>query len=243
MGSRQDSPARLLQANTLNAATQTEVLCSFFGTTHQKPARYFSEFIAYYAEEPKKLQTGLTRSDWPIPSLNEKTHRDILGITKILRDNRDQKRSIVRDMMKHRQKHPNERSLDHLCDLAVRMWLMINVLDAEVDLVDDEAPRKPWREDQSLDNLIKSLFPQSKIDLDLKESRLDPHFTATNLEKICGLRLEWTRCLANHLRLDRRKKVLWVFPYKAFLQGHLDYESEELSNTFTSRSLLTSLYD
>lgn len=229
MASRQDLPARLLQANGLDSATQTEVVRSYFGTRNQRPLRYFSDFIVYYAKEPRKLQTGLTQADWPIPSLDEKRHRDILDITTILRNNRDQKRPVIRQMLKFQQKHENESSLDHLCDLAVRMWLMINVLDAEISLVDDEAPRKPWLEEQSLDDLIESLFPQSSIRLDLKESRLDPNFTATNLEKICGLRLEWTRCLANHLRLDRRKKVLWVFPYKAFLQGHLDYQSDDIS--------------
>lgn len=228
MASRQDSITRLLQAHSLDAATQTKILRSYFGTNHQRPTRYFSDFIAYYVEEPRKLQIGLTRSDWPIPDLDGKTYRDILDITTILRNSRDQKRLVVREILNHRQQHQDARSLDHLCDLAVRMWLMINVLDAEVDLV-DEAPRKLWLEVQSLDDLIKSLFPKSKVVLSLKESRLDPHFTATNLERICGLRLEWTRCLANHLRLDRRKKVLWVFPYKAFLQGHLDYESDELS--------------
>lgn len=229
MAGRPDPLARLLQANGLDAATQTEVLRSYFGTKHQRPGRYFSDFVAYYAEEPRKLQTGLTRSDWPIPTLDEKTHRDVLSITTILRNNKDQKRPVIRQILNLEQEHENESSTDHLCDLAVRMWLMINVLDADISLVDDEAPRQPWSQEQSLDDRIKSLFPQSKIKLDLKESRLDPHFTATNLEKICGLRLEWTRCLANHLRLDRRKKVLWVFPYKSFLQGHIDYESDEIS--------------
>jgi hypothetical protein len=229
MAGRQVPLTRILQANSLDLNTQSEVLRSHFGTKYQRPSRYFSSFIAYYAEEPRKLQTGLTRSDWPIPDLDEKTHRDILDVTTTLRGNRDQKRPVVRQLLNRNHEHQNERSMDHFCDLAIRMWLMINVLDADIDLVDDEAPRKPWQEYDSLDDLIKSLFPQSKIELDLKESRLDPYFTATNLDKICGLRLEWTRCLANHLRLDRRKKVLWVFPYKTFLQGHLDYESDDVS--------------
>jgi len=38
---------------------------------------------------------------------------------------------------------------------------------------------------------------------------------------ICGLGLKWSESLEDHLRLDRRGKVLWVFPYKAFLNGHL----------------------
>lgn len=229
MPNQQGPLARLLQANGLDSATQTEVLRSYFGTKQQRSARYFSDFVAYYAEEPRKLQTGLTQSDWPVPNLDEKTHGDILAITTILRDHRDQKRPFIRQKLKKCRIHQEERSIDHLCDLTVRMWLMINVLDDQVELVDDDAPRKPWLEDESLDDLIKSLFRRSGIELGLKESRLDPHFTATNLVKICGLRLEWTRCLANHLRLDRRKKVLWVFPCKSFLQGHLDYESEMVS--------------
>lgn len=228
MSNQQGSLTRLLQANSLDSATQNEVLRSYFGTKQQRPARYFSDFVAYYIEEPRKLQTGLTQSDWPIPDLDEKTHGDILAITTILRDNRDQKRPVIRQKLKTCRNYQDERSVDHLCDLTVRMWLMINVLDDEVELVDD-APRNPWPDHQSLDDLIKSLFRRSGIELGLKESRLDPHFIATNLVKVCGLRLEWTQCLANHLRLDRRKKVLWVFPCKSFLQGHLDYESDKIS--------------
>lgn len=229
MATEQIPLARLLQAGNLDADTRTEVLRSYFGTQHQRPARYFSDFIVYYTEEPRKLQTGLTKSDWPIPNLDQKTHRDILTIATLLRDNRDEKRPVIRQKLFHHHHRQIERSMDHLCDLTIRMWLMINVLDDEIDLVDDDAPRKPWREDQTLEDLIKSLFARTKVELNLKESRLDPHFTASNLVKLCGLRLEWTRCLANHLRLDRRKKVLWVFSYKAFLQGHLDYESDTVS--------------
>lgn len=226
MASRQDPIAEPLRPHSLGTVTQNEVLRSYFGTNHQRPAGYFSDFMAYYTEEPGKLQTGLIQSQLPIIDLDAKTHRDILDITTILRENRGQKRPVIRQILNDHQQQQDDRSLDHLCDLAVRMWLMINVLAPEVELV-VETPRKPWIEGKSLDDLIQSLFPQSKTVLGLKESRLDPHFTAINLKRICGLRLEWTECLANHLRLDRRKKVLWVFPFKAFLQGHLDYESEE----------------
>jgi hypothetical protein len=110
-------------------------------------------------KNPENYRSAFTRSGLPIPSLDEKTHRDILGITTTLRENRDQKRPVVRQLLKQDQEHQNERSMDHMCDLASRMWLMIFVLNAEIDLVDDEAPRKPWLENQSPENLISSLFP------------------------------------------------------------------------------------
>lgn len=228
MASSIEPPALLLQTEGLDQCTQDEVLKTLFNAhKHPKAPRYFKEFLSYYSEEPKRLQTGITRADWPIPNLGEKTHHDILNIIRFLKANREEKRSACRQKFLMHYQELDHVSLNHLMDLAVRMWLMINVLDSDVELVDDEAPRKPWSETCSLEELIKSLFQKPQTNLDLKESRLHPSFTASNLVKVCGLRVEWTQCLANHLRLDRRKKVLWVFYCKAFLQGLIDHDEDD----------------
>lgn len=228
MASSMGPLASLLQSEGLDQCTQDQVLNNLFDAhKHRKTSRYFKEFLSYFSEEPKRLQTGITKADWPIPNLEERTHQDILCIISFLRENRKEKRSACRQKFLIQHQELDHVSLNHLMDLAVRMWLMINILDSEVELVDDEAPRKPWSETWSLDELINSLFQKSKTDLDLKESRLHPAFTVRNLVKVCGLRVEWTQCLANHLRLDRRKKVLWVFYCKAFLQGQIDHDEDD----------------
>ncbi|KAH9208022.1 hypothetical protein DL95DRAFT_270646, partial [Leptodontidium sp. 2 PMI_412] len=51
--------------------------------------------------------------------------------------------------------------------------------------------------------------------------RLDPSFTVVNMIKICGLQVRWTESLEDHLRLDRRAKVLSIFSQKDFLSGHM----------------------
>jgi hypothetical protein len=43
--------------------------------------------------------------------------------------------------------------------------------------------------------------------------------------RICGLKIEWTTSLHDHLRLDRRRKALQVFPYKCCLQALLSEKS------------------
>jgi len=42
--------------------------------------------------------------------------------------------------------------------------------------------------------------------------------------RICGLKVEWTTSLEDHLRLDRRRKAIRVFSYKCCLQAILSDE-------------------
>ena len=39
---------------------------------------------------------------------------------------------------------------------------------------------------------------------------------------VCGLTIEWTTSLHDHLRLDRRRKALKIFPYKCHVQALLE---------------------
>lgn len=228
MANSNQPPAWLLQADGMDQCTKNQVLITLFDAhKHPKAPRYFEEFLSYYSEEPKKLQTGITKADWPVPNLEERTHHDILNIVSFLKEHLTENRSEVRQQFLFKHQELDLASLNHLTDLAIRMWLMINVLDSDVELVDDEAPRRPWSGTRSLEELVKSLFQKSKTKLDMKESRLHPSFTASNLVKVCGLKVEWTQCLANHLRLDRRKKVLWVFSCKSFLQGQIDHDEDD----------------
>ena len=63
-------------------------------------------------------------------------------------------------------------------------------------------------------DFIARQFPRSTLQISVRDGRIHPFFTIANMVGICGLKIEWTQSLQDHLRLDRRANVLRVFPYK-----------------------------
>lgn len=69
--------------------------------------------------------------------------------------------------------------------------------------------------------MVPKQFQSSPTVLGLRERRIDPEFTVAKMVKPCHLQLMWTESLENHLKLDRKDKILWIFPFKYFLSAHL----------------------
>lgn len=106
---------------------------------------------------------------------------------------------------------------------------MLNVRDQELAIRTPQKPSIRWTEEQTLSGLIASQFPTSPADaLLVRGVRLDPSFTVVNMIKICGLQVRWTESLEDHLRLDRRAKVLSIFSQKDFLSGHMQSGCKEV---------------
>jgi hypothetical protein len=81
------------------------------------------------------------------------------------------------------------------------------------------------QEGMALRAFLDRLFPRSRWKITAKESRLNPYFTAANMVRINGLKIEWPTSLQDHLRHDRRRKALQVLPYKCYLQSVLSGKS------------------
>lgn len=102
---------------------------------------------------------------------------------------------------------------------------MINL--RERDLESQKAPKTPmlqWNDSSTFADLLSVQFPSSKWHLEAKASRLHPYFKVANMVQICGLKLDWTSSLQDHLRLERyeNENVLRVYRNKSFLQGQVD---------------------
>ena len=78
-----------------------------------------------------------------------------------------------------------------------------------------------WQNDCTLEDFVALQISPSNWSLEARESRLDPFFMAANMVRICGLKLKWTESVEDHLRLDRRAEVPWVYLYKNCFVGHL----------------------
>ncbi|KAJ9628105.1 hypothetical protein H2204_009507 [Knufia peltigerae] len=157
------------------------------------------------------------------------THTDLIEIVDVVRSAADNKLNLIQALQK---RHPGtDATASRTLNLFVRLWLMLNVREAEALLHAPQTYLLHWSDKQTLPEFVAEAFPTSRWKIEAKDSRLHPSFTAVFMVDICGLKLEWTDCLADHLRLDRRHNALRVYSYKGLLQAHLNtYQSTGANN-------------
>lgn len=203
--------------------TQLAILSNFFQTNR---AHHLLDshktYFQYYEAELKRLRIGIAPPLWLVSTLAAKTHKDILHIASTLSEHRCSTRPQIREKLHSRFQDSDDLALNRSVDLALRLWLMLNVRDRELSVQTLQKPSICWHDDSTLKDFVASQFPVSSWFLEARESRLDPFFTAANMVRICGLKLDWTESLDDHLRLDRRNKVLSIYSYKSCLVSHLD---------------------
>lgn len=204
-----------------NPAEKALITSSFFGSKRDDDASLTTSYYNYYTKEIGRLRIGVAEASCPINTLAAKTHEDIVHIVDTLHSKKANPRNDVTVELLEHFPGSNGLSIDRSVDLAVRLWLMLNVGDEDLPAQDPQKVLIPWEDETSLEDLIARQFRESISTLGLRERRLDPNFTAANMVTLCGLQLRWADCLEDHLRLDRRDKALWIFPYKGFLSAHL----------------------
>jgi hypothetical protein len=104
-------------------------------------------------------------------------------------------------------------------------------------------PRTPiiqWDDRSALVDFIAGNFPRATTS---GSAQLDHTFTAANMNRLSGIDIEWTPCLADHLRFDKRRRLLRVYPFKQILIDHLgmwgsksergDYSSSRFATPLT----------
>jgi hypothetical protein len=187
-------------------------------TRHAPSNRYFK----YYEQELEMVQFGGITQMGPVTPLALKTHADILLVIRKIQTNGLLTKCKVRDKLRVHFPEAKDAELNASIDLALRLWLMLNVRDPRLKLQSPQTPIVSWGETLPFKNFIEQTFPRSKWQIGVKDSRLHPSFTAAFMVEVYGLQLEWTDCLADHLRLDRREKTLRVYSYKDCLQSVLE---------------------
>ncbi len=139
-------------------------------------------------------------------------HEELIEVADIVRSAASNK-SELRKLLQDRYLE-NEAAADRTLNLLVRLWLMVNVREPDSAMHAPQTHLLQWSSKQTLQDFVTDAFPTSKWRVEAKDSRLHPSFTAAFMVKICGLKLEWTDCLADHLRLDRRHHALRVYSQK-----------------------------
>jgi hypothetical protein len=203
--------------------SKLEIGLAFFGTTFRDgEVDTLRSYFEYYIEELKLLRMGISEEARQTKSLAVKTYEDIFYVVNVLRDNGDSKRPELRSLLRSRFRSSDDLGLDRSINLAIRLWLMINTLETKFGGIRHEATCVQWDDETTLRAFFRKLFPQSRWQITARSSRLGPHFTAAFMQRVCDLKIEWTTSLQDHLRLDRRRKALKIFPYKCYLQAMIE---------------------
>lgn len=191
----------------------------------------FRAYFEYYIEELELLRTGIREESWQIRTIAATTYEDIFYVVGVLREHAESRRPEIRALLRSRLQDSDDYGLNQSINLALRLWLMINVQDPEFEGHRHGVSCCQWDDGSSLKNFLKRVFPQPQWQINSRSSRLSPHFTAVFMQRVCGLEIVWTTNLRDHLLLDRRRKSLKVFPYKCHLQALI--ESHQRGNHAT----------
>jgi hypothetical protein len=212
----------MVRDNMTSDEARIEIGRCFFGEQFQaKDLKAFEAYFSYYDSEIKMLQVGSSRLSRQSTNLAAKTHGDILFIARTLQQSEAKTRPAVRHSLQTRFQDTTDIALNRSIDLIIRLWLSINVREKTFRGLSPQTQPLEWNDASTLRDFLWGLFPRANWDIKAREGRLHPYFTVANMIKICGLRLDWTDSLEDHLRLDRRGKILRIFRYKCFLAAHL----------------------
>jgi hypothetical protein len=200
-----------------------------------------ASYLHYYSEQCK---TAWTRHAGSFSAVVN-THQDILTIIEGLKDlqvPRERMKDHLRLRIPSLSPEDGDKLLCEAIDLAVRLWLMIDVGEMTHSFIPGQESLM-WGQG-CIQVLVDQRFrPQVTLKERIKLNRL---FTAQNLERIAGLQIFWTSNLADHLRLMVDDTKVAIFHHASFLehrQSSRAYPQGLIEETLRTLSLLLPQYD
>jgi hypothetical protein len=203
---------------------QRRIARVFFNATGDLAEESLDQYFQYYEQELRLLRLGTAPSTWQAGHLAATDHEDIIEIVRALQQHRTEEKEVIQDKLSGRFPQADADCLERSIDLALRLWLLLNVRSLQFQSLRPLNSCIQWPPACTLNAFVRNLFPSSRWAVSAKESRLDVHFTAVAMVDICGIRIHWTPSLQDHLLLDRRHRILHIFPHKRVLELALGAE-------------------
>lgn len=151
------------------------------------------------------------------------THRDIVRIAQLTVETRN--RHDLLEVLRNDLLLPHYSSIncsvaqqDEALDIVINWCVRILTMTAIGQIKCAFSPRKPleWKNGSLQDFLTRLFTPEKPC---TTQVRLEKAFTVRNLERLTGLRIEWTNDLASHLSLREDDTKLLIFHYATFLSN------------------------
>ena len=138
------------------------------------------------------------------------THREILCIISFLQANLSRAEIEDKLYVQCGEEHLVAASID----LAARIWLTLSIGTLPNSL--SPGTSVAWN-DGRLSSTIHSLWSLPQLSDSIK---LPKSFNAANIEKIVGIKIEWTSNLVDHLRLEDDDTKVLIYHQMSFLELH-----------------------
>lgn len=162
-----------------------------------------------------RICTGQCR-DQKTADHSAQTHADIIDIVHHLCNNVDSSLSELCDSLRsvHNKFSNDAVKLSNSIELAVRLWLMIDVQNVKPGAYQTLHTAWPWPDTSSLIDVVQSL--RLRAPPGVVATRQFPEvFNAFDMNRMGGFEIRWTDNLSDHLCLD--KKVIWLYYHVSVL--------------------------
>jgi hypothetical protein len=254
-----DQTSGLFSLQELSHVERAKLVASFWPKSDQN-IRSFASYFRYYRHVYELLSWGCGSPLDP-KAFAARNLDEVLSIQSSMRRDRSKTRQEIASTL-HREKFQNFdlNQIKRSMELTATLWLTVNIRSPDIAWapLQGGVHNVEWDDGVTLLNMIKQPFRESALVPSAREARLDPGFTAFNIQHICGIRIEFTSNLPDHLYIPpqvspphnwwRRifwktpQRVLYVYPHKICLMSHWRQEDSFpkalLEETFRSLDLL-----
>lgn len=130
--------------------------------------------------------------------------------------------------LKYTYPDSDEKAIQRSLELCIRLWLTLNINSPSLAVGSTSRLEIPmtWRCDLSIKDLVQSRWNDPRGRKSTSETQIDDAFTAAYLVNVCGMSLQWTEYLSDHLTIDPQRKVLTLYKYKVYLRNRIMAKDE-----------------
>ena len=96
-------------------------------TVSLKDVNKYQSYLKYYSDEMRRLQFGFLEESRLLSRTAAQTHADVIKVIMTLSEHRDLPLSNVRERVKAVFQGASEEAIQYSIDLALRVWLTLNV--------------------------------------------------------------------------------------------------------------------
>ena len=173
----------------------------------------FLDFNSYFSHYTVQCRDALHDGGRHV---SVRTHRDIIEIAQHLKNSTT--RDSVKEMLRSKIPHPKPANENELLDgsinLVARLLLMVEFGCLRYGFTGGR--QIVWTAN-TLRECLAKYFAAPQL-LEHERVRLEKIFNARNLERIAGIRIQWTDNLAEHLSLVDNDRKVAIFHHASFLE-------------------------
>ncbi|KAI4191030.1 MAG: hypothetical protein LQ346_004816 [Caloplaca aetnensis] len=186
------------------------------------------DYFEYYNLQARRLDLWISSKNANTATAVARSHGDVLKIVRTLQGASRWRRSEVRDDLKIHFPFCTDTAINDAIDLALRLWLMLNVLDDRQGIHLDQNRAIQWGEEATLQDFAQEQFVQATSS---QNQVLDHDFVAVNIVRLSGVEVKWSHSLHDHLSIEHKngRRLLKIYPFKQWLLFHLRWIERSIS--------------